>query len=283
MGGRTLSIYEECFKEKKLNNTQVHNTFLDALEELLPEGCQPIIMSDAIYKTQWFKTIESKGWYWVGRVRGNVQMSLDGVKFQGCSSIMKQATAQPKSIGTVLFSKATQFPCAGVLFHGAEKGRHQKKKRGGNSKGGKSLYYSKKAKQPWLLISHLPETCNTPRKVVKLYRLRMQIEEGFRDTKSLQYGLGLAQAKSKTVERYNNLLPVASLTLFVLWCIGQVAVEQKYHYKLQANTIRHRAVLSNIYLAMQIINDWRYKIDEKRFKIIFSTIAEFSKKIGEVT
>ena len=35
MGGRTLTIYEECFEEKKLNNTQVHNTFLDELEESL--------------------------------------------------------------------------------------------------------------------------------------------------------------------------------------------------------------------------------------------------------
>ncbi len=62
-----------------------------------------------------------------------------------------------------------------------------------------------------------------------------------------------------------------------------MAVEQKYHYKLQANTIRHWAVRSNMYLAMQIIDDWRDKIDEKVFKIIFRTIAEFTKKIGEVT
>jgi len=61
MGGRTLTVYEECFEEKKLNNTQVHNDFLDELGELLPEGCQPIILSDAIYKTQWFEKIGSKG------------------------------------------------------------------------------------------------------------------------------------------------------------------------------------------------------------------------------
>jgi len=34
---------------------------------------------------------------------------------------------------------------------------------------------------------------------------------------------------------------------------------------------------------MQIINDRRYKVDEERFKIIFSTITEFTKKIGEIT
>ncbi len=51
MGGRSLTLFEACFKEKKLNNTQVHDAFLDELEYILPEGCQPIILSNAIFKT----------------------------------------------------------------------------------------------------------------------------------------------------------------------------------------------------------------------------------------
>ncbi|WP_198265403.1 IS4 family transposase [sulfur-oxidizing endosymbiont of Gigantopelta aegis] len=121
MGGRSLTIYEECFEEKKLNNTQVHNTFLDELEAILPEGCQPIILSDAIFKTPWFETIEAKGWFWVGRVRGNVQISLEGEKFEGCTTIMKQATTTPTGLGTIFYSKSTAFPCEGTLFHGTEK------------------------------------------------------------------------------------------------------------------------------------------------------------------
>lgn len=282
MGGRTLTIYEECFEEKQLNNTHIHNTFLEELDELLPEGCQPIILSDAIYKTPWFKTIEAKGWYWVGRVRGNVQLSLDGETFAGCSTVMKQARVEPSGLGTVLYSRKTQFPCQGVLYHGKGKGKHKKKKRGGISKDTKSLYYAKKAKQAWLLVYHLPEAYNTPKKVVKLYRYRMQIEEGFRDTKNQQYGIGLAQAKSKSVKRYNNLLLIAALALFLLWCIGQVAVAQKYHHQLQANTIRNKTVLSNIYLALQIINDQRYEIKEKALNMVFERIYEFTKSIDSI-
>lgn len=282
MGGRSLTIYEECFEEKKLNNTQVHNTFLDELEDLLPEGCQPIILSDAIFKTPWFKTIESKGWFWVGRVRGNVQLSLDGKTFKGCTRIMKRATSKPTELGTVLYSKSTQFPCQGVLFHGSTKGKHRKKKRGGISQDTVSLYYSQKAKQPWLLVSHLPESLNTAKQTVRLYRYRMQIEEGFRDTKNQQYGIGLAQAKSRSTKRYNNLLLVAALTLFLLWCIGKVAVDKKYHHHLQANTIRHKAVLSNIYIAIQIINDKRYTIKKKELRMVFDQISKFTKKIDDV-
>jgi len=282
MGGRSLTIYEECFKEKYLNSTQVHDSFLDELSGILPEGCQPIILSDAIFKTPWFKTVERKGWYWVGRVRGNVQLSLDGHTFQGCTSIMNLATDTATDLGTVLYSKHTQFPCQGVLFHGRIKGMHKKKKRGGISQDGKDKYYAKKAKQPWLLIAHLPERFNTPKKIVSLYRQRMQIEEGFRDTKNQQYGVGLAQAKSKYAKRYNNLLLLAALTLFLLWCIGKVAVDKKYHYHLQANTTRHKAVLSYIYLAMQIIDDRRYKIKKKEFRPVFEQISQFTTKIENV-
>jgi len=282
MGGRSLTIYEECFEEKKLNNTQTHDTFLDELEDLLPEGCRPVILTDAIFKTPWFKSIEAKGWYWVGRVRGNVQLSLDGKTFNGCTTVMKLATATPKKLGTVLYSKSTQFPCQGVLYHGAEKGKHRKKKRGGISQDTVSLYYSKKAKQPWLLVSYLPETLNTAKKIVRLYRYRMQIEEGFRDTKNQQFGIGLAQAKSKSAKRYNNLLLVAALTLFLLWCIGKVAVDKNYHHHLQANTIRHRAVLSNIYIAIQIINDKRYTIKKKELRMVFEQISRFTKNIDDV-
>ncbi len=136
------------------------HTFLDELQAILPEGCQPIILSDAIFKTPWFQTIEAKGWYWVGRVRGNVQISLDGEIFEGCTTIMKQATTTPTGLGTIFYSKSTAFSCEGTLFHGTEKGKHKKKKRGGISKDTKSLYYSKKAKQPWLLVSHLPNMCH---------------------------------------------------------------------------------------------------------------------------
>ena len=282
MGGRSLTLFEACFKEKKLNNTQVHDTFLDELEDILPDGCQPIILSDAIFKTPWFKTIEAKGWYWVGRVRGNVQLSLDGENFKGCTCIMEQATTKPTGLGTVLYSKSTRFPCQGVLYHGTKKGKHKKKKRGGISQDTKSLYYSAKAKQPWLLVSHLPGAVNTPRKTVKLYRYRMQIEEGFRDTKNQQYGLGLTQAKSKTTKRYDNLLLIAALALFLLWCMGKVAVDKKYHHYLQANTTRHKTVLSNIYIAMQIINDKRYKIKRKELQIVFEMISSFTRKIDDV-
>ncbi len=67
-------------------------------------------------------------------------LSLDGETFTGCTQIMEQATQKPTGLGTVLYSKSTRFACQGTLYHGAEKGKHKKKKRGGVSQDSCSLY-----------------------------------------------------------------------------------------------------------------------------------------------
>ena len=75
MGGRALTIYEKCYQESELNSNVAHDALLDELERLLPDGSKPILISDAIYRITWFKSVESRGWYWLGRVRGNVHLS----------------------------------------------------------------------------------------------------------------------------------------------------------------------------------------------------------------
>ncbi|HVV68560.1 MAG TPA: transposase [Gammaproteobacteria bacterium] len=50
------------------------------------------------------------------------------------------------------------------------------------------------------------------KRVVKLYKTRMQIEEGFRDLKSSRYGLSIEQSYSKGIVRLENLLLIAITT-----------------------------------------------------------------------
>jgi len=51
---------------------------------------------------------------------------------------------------------------------------------------------------------------------------------------------------------------------------------------LQANTTRHKTVLSNIYIAIQIVKDDRYPIENEELRMIFEKISEFTKKINDV-
>ncbi len=46
-------------------------------------------------------------------------------------------------------------------------------------------------REPWLLVSNLPESDWDAERIVNLFNQRMQIEEGFRDTRNERYGLAL--------------------------------------------------------------------------------------------
>lgn len=262
MGGRALTIYEKTYPESEVGNANAHKELLCALNEILPSDCEPILVTDAGFRAPWFRAVESMGWYWLGRVLGRVNLSLDGDNWSRCQAFSSYATNKPKDLGEIQFGKSSRIPCRGTLYKEPMKGRQKRKRRGGKSNCAMSKNHRKNADKPWLLISHLPEHLEEPNGVVRLYKTRMQIEEGFRDTKNHQFGIGLSMARSTTTQRYDNLFLIAALILFVLWCIGKVAYQQGYQKFLQANTVSNRAVLSHIYIAIQIIDDDRYVIDD---------------------
>ncbi|MFT5636463.1 MAG: hypothetical protein ACI89T_001931, partial [Cognaticolwellia sp.] len=126
MGGRALILYEKVHPESDLNTAAAHQVLLDNIEHCLPADCQPIILSDAIFKTPWFEAIENKSCYWVGRVRGNLTLSTDNQTWHNCKHWYEQASSKAISLGEISYSKATQFKCNGALYQGAKKGREKK-------------------------------------------------------------------------------------------------------------------------------------------------------------
>ena len=274
MGGRALTLYEKAYPESELNTEAAHQHLLNHLEQCLPVDCQPIILSDAIFRAPWFKVIENKGWYWLGRVRGNVTLSTDLETWDSCKSWFKQATDKARTVDDIYYGKTVRFKCQGVLFRGKNKGRKKFKKRGGQSQCTTVKYQQQKAKEPWLLIYKLPKTLSDdPKKVVTLYKQRMQIEESFRDTKNAKLGISLSFANSRSVERFDNLLLIAALMLFILWCIGYAVSALKGDSALQANTEKKRRVLSYIYLGREVVDDRRYEPDEMVIVYVYSQLS----------
>ena len=39
------------------------------VKSVLPEGCRPIVVTDAGFRGPWFRDVEALGWDWVGRIR----------------------------------------------------------------------------------------------------------------------------------------------------------------------------------------------------------------------
>lgn len=97
-------------------------------------------------------------------------------------------------------------------------------------------------------------------KVVKLYALRMQIEEAFRDLKSTRIKLSFELHPTYPLERLQVLLLIATLALRVAWIIGKATEHTGQHRHYQVNTVRNRVVLSRIFLGLKVIDDPRVNL-----------------------
>jgi hypothetical protein len=247
--GRTLTLHEEVHPKKKYGNAKAQKLFLKKLKLLLPEGSIPIIITDAGFQTPWFKEIINLGWDYVGRVRGNKNYRKAGKDWEKCRDLFKRANSKESYIGEVELSRRTNFFTHFYLVKNKRKGRISLNKLGKKSHYKSDLENSQSAKEPWLLATSL----GAGKKIAKIYATRMQIEEGFRDLKSSQYGFSLEKARSKNIYRIENLLLIGMLASLIAWLTGWIAEKLEWHHQFQANSIRSHRVLSLFYLGCQVI------------------------------
>jgi len=66
------------FSFSQYNSPVSHNPFLKELAAILPQRCCPLIVTDAGYRNTWFREVERLGWFWLGRVRGEVSFREQG-------------------------------------------------------------------------------------------------------------------------------------------------------------------------------------------------------------
>lgn len=253
--GRSLPLYQEVHAECDLNGAGVQRKFLDRLHWILPSNCRPVIVTDGGFKNPWFRDVAAKGWDWVGRVRGTTLLSREGeqcwLRTADLELLLKED--KPRYMGRFLLARSNPLLCTLHGLREKPKGRIDKTARGVRARSRKSRVNAEREKEPWLLVTSLSADSALTGDVISTYRRRMQIEEGFRDTKDERFGLGLDVARSRTKERYAVLLLIAALTVFVAWLLGKAADQSGLSRKFQANTITHRRVLSFVFLGMRII------------------------------
>jgi hypothetical protein len=248
--GRSLTIYEEVHPKEKENNAKVHNEFLDKLKELLPRDCCPIIITDAGFHNPWFKKVKALGFDYVGRIRGKKSYRMLGKKdWQCCKDLFKKASYERKYIGEVELCLTNKLATHFYLIKNKKKGRVSLNKLGKKSQYKNDKEHSASANEPWLLATSLVKGRN----IFNLYAKRMQIEEGFRDLKSTQYGFSLEKARSKSIGRIEILLLIAMLASLIAWITGWVGEKMEYQYQFQANSTKKKRVLSLFFLGCQMI------------------------------
>lgn len=262
--GRGLTLYEEVHPLSRFANPVVHRRFLKRLCELLPAHCAPIIVTDAGFRAPWFRLVASLGWQFVGRVRNRDFVSADaGETWSPCKSLYAQARTQPRTLGQFALVRYRPIDCALWVIKQPPRHRVRRGRLGNPLRNKQSLKFAAREREPWLLASSLSLGTSPAAQIVAWYRLRMHIEEGLRDTKSTRYGFGLEQSLTQRPERLAILLLIAALATFMCWLIGLHAIARAEHYRLQANSLRHRPVLSVITIGRLLARSQHH---DKRFE-----------------
>lgn len=266
--GRSITLYDEVHTIDTKEKLITHQQFLVQLKAILPSHCRPILVTDAGFRTTWFKLLGALGWDWVGRVRNRHYLRwTSGGRWFDAKRCYQWASSQPKYLGEGVLTVRNQIPCQLVIYQSKLKGRQHKNRLGEIAANSYSRKKAQAQREPWLLATSLPPSSTLAKKTVKLYRLRMQIEEGFRDIKSHRFGLGLTYHRTASVMRLQILLLLASLAMIVLWLLGLATVMSGQHYQFQANTVRHKRVLSIIFIGIKMIQNTRIILPDKYIRM----------------
>ncbi len=203
-------------------------------------------------RTPWFRAVEAQGWDWIGRLRGQVQLTREGeTVWLGCRSLGRLLEAnQPVYLGKFLLAKFSLLRCHAFGLRNPPKGRVHKTVRGARARSSSSRKHAASARESWVLVTSMSDGKAIVRRVIATYKKRMQIEAGFRDTKSSYYGLGLERSGTRCGKRFGVLLLLVALALFAIWPVGKVAHLRGLQRDYQANT----DVLSCLFLGLR--DEW---------------------------
>ncbi len=268
VGGRSLTLYEEVHTQRKLGNRQVQHRFLQQIKALLAATADPIIVADSGFKVPFYREVERLGWRWVGRVRGRDYIKLKH-RWRSCTRVFAEATETPRALGIGEWVRSNPLRATFVLVRKPKQGRRDKTAAGQRARSKKSLQAARNAREPWLLVAS-PRLADWPAKrLVKVYRQRMQIELSFRDMKSQHFGEGLECSASRGSGRYTVLVLIASLAAILLWLIGTAAERCDVHERMRPGSRKRRAY-SRLFLARLLLT-----LEDCR-----TTIAELVDAIG---
>lgn len=225
VGGRTLPVLDMVFPGSEQGSPKAEKRFLQRLRALIPAEVRPILMTDAGFRTPWFRAVSALGWDWVGRLRGTtrvkpVEVAHDHDEWVACRALHALSNGQPRELPLMHINQSQPLTCRMVLYRKAAKGRKHVTRHGHIARSKISRQCAAREREPWLIVAS-PELMHlSARHLVTLYRRRMQIEASFRDLKSHRYGQGFEDSLTRKGPRLEILLLVNALATFASWLAG---------------------------------------------------------------
>ncbi len=237
--GRSIPIWSTMVTAYRVN-ARGCRAFLDGLRSVLPSTCQPVLITDAGFETEWFDYVERLGWDYVGRIRGQNKF-VRGDEKLSCTDLHAMAGRRARNVPGLQFP-ASRPRARRLVLSRPPVSRHRRiKTRRGPGTDTNYRHYRKNAHEPLVLTTSLRAN---PDDVVQLYAVRMQIEQNFLDLKNHRWGWSLRHCRTNRKDRIEVLLLIGTIATFVQHVIGFAGELAGLHRSHQANTVRRRRVLS---------------------------------------
>jgi Transposase DDE domain len=206
-----LTVWKEELKNRR---NDYEDACLRRLSELAPPGCRVTILAVRGFGDQkLFAFLDKLGFDYVIRFRGNIGVT--------------DADGQTKP--------ATEWVGKGGR---ARKLRDARVTAKGQQVGAVVCVYAKGMKEPWCLATSLREA--TAATLINHYAKRWTIEPQFRDTKDLQFGMGLSSTRIGEPMRRDRLLLISAFATALLTLLGAVGESLGMDRLLKSNTSKTR-------------------------------------------
>jgi len=172
--GRSIPIYNEVHPEDKLEDEEVHNSFLDKLHAVIPPRASVTIITDAGFKTPWFHKVAQLGWYFMGRVRGRIMCRLhEELNWLLVKELhVRIKRGETKCLGKGLLGKTskTQLEVCYIAHFGFSKGRKKPKKATRYPDAEKM--YSSLNSEPWIIATNIQnKPLNKDKKPIQIAKM----------------------------------------------------------------------------------------------------------------
>ena len=202
-----LSVWKDELKKQR-------NDFEDAclrrLADLVPSGCRITILADRGFGDQKLVAfLDTLGFGYVIRFRGNIHVTAaDGQSKPAAEWVGKGGRARTLRDARVT---AKGQPVGAVV-----------------------CVHAKGMKEPWCLASSARDA--PAAMLVRHYAARWTIEPQFRDTKDLQFGMGLSATRIGSPMRRDRLLLISAFATALLTLLGAVGERLGLDRLLKSNT-----------------------------------------------
>lgn len=190
------------------------DSLLVRLKEVLPAGVKATVLADRGFgDTKLYALLWELDFEYVIRFRGDITVTSaagesrparDWLRSTGTASLLRDPTVTLE-----------QVPVPGVV-----------------------TVHDKKMKEPWFLATSLGG--KIAKQIVSLYGRRFSIEESFRDSKDMRFGMGLGAARITKPHRRDRVLLLNAVAIVLLTLLGAAGEEIGLDRMLRANTVKRR-------------------------------------------